>query len=325
MGDRMTAGEAPIDALLLSGPTASGKSEWAMALAERMPLEIVSVDSTQVYRGLDIGSAKPLAAVRAQCPHHLIDIRDPHEHYSAGAFVADVLPLIAAIRERGRLPVLVGGTMLYFNALVRGIASLPTARPEVRAKIDERAAQSGWPALHAQLLQVDPQAAARIRPTDSQRIQRALEVFESSGRPLSDWQRGTAPSHGLRFARWALLPRDRDRLHAQIATRFEAMLEAGWLEEVRRLRADSRLHPRLPALRSVGYRQLWSHLAGEVGLSEAVTQGIAATRQLAKRQMTWIRGDAGWQCIDPGEAGAMSRWLTAVQTVCHRASAGTPA
>lgn len=315
----MQAPQPSIDALLLGGPTASGKSEWAMALAERIPIEIVSVDSTQVYRGLDIGSAKPSAESRARVPHHLIDIRDPHEHYSAGAFVADVLPLIAAIQKRGRLPVLVGGTMLYFNALVRGIAELPASRPDLRAAIDARAARAGWPALHAELARVDIEAAARIRPTDAQRIQRALEVFESTGRPLSDWQRDTAPAHGLRWGRWALLPTDRSALHARIATRFEAMLSAGWLEEIRRLQANPRLHPRLPALRSVGYRQLWSHVAGETDLPEAIERGIAATRQLAKRQMTWIRGDAGWQSIDPGSAGARERWLEAVQTVCQRA------
>lgn len=312
-----------IDALMLGGPTASGKSEWAMALAERIPIEIVSVDSTQVYRGLDIGSAKPSAESRASVPHHLIDIRDPHEHYSAGAFVADVLPLIAAINERGRLPVLVGGTMLYFNALVRGLAELPASRPDLRAAIDARAARAGWPALHAELEAVDPDAATRIRPTDAQRIQRALEVFEATGRSLSDWQRGTAPAHGLRCLRWALLPADRAALHARIATRFESMLAAGWLEEIRRLQADPRLHPRLPALRSVGYRQLWSHVAGEAALPEAIERGIAATRQLAKRQMTWIRGDAGWQSVDPGAAGALQGWLTAVQTVSQRAYPGT--
>jgi tRNA dimethylallyltransferase len=303
-----------MDAILLCGPTASGKSDWALALAERWPVEIISVDSTQVYRGFDIGSAKPDKALRERVPHHLLDLRDPQETYSAGEFVADALAAIAAVRGRGALPVLVGGTMLYFNALVRGLARLPQADPKIRAAIDARAAMLGWPALHTELQGIDPEAAARIHPNDPQRIQRALEVFELSGRTISAWQRDTRPEHGLRWSRWALVPADRAALHARIAARYAQMLEAGLLAEVQRLLALPGLEARSPSMRAVGYRQLAAHLAGQCSLDAAVEQAVAATRQLAKRQLTWINADPLWRRIDPFQPGAREAWMAALQS-----------
>ena len=315
-----------VDAILLCGPTASGKSGLALALARRAPVEIVSVDSAQVYRGLDIGAAKPSPELRAAVPHHLIDLRDPQQAYSAGEFVADALRAIAGIRARGRMPLLVGGTMLYFNALLRGLAPLPQADAALRARLDARGAAEGWPALHAELAAVDPEAAARIHPNDAQRIQRALEVWHASGRPISAWQRDTAPGHGLVFERWALVPADRAVLHRRITERFDAMMAAGFLEEVRGLRARPGLDPSAPALRAVGYRQLWQYLDGPEsaeGLERAVAAAVAATRQLAKRQLTWINADLGWQRLDPLDPGAEDRWLDAMQDVCQRFGAGT--
>ncbi len=304
-----------VDAILLSGPTASGKSAWALALAERLPLEIVSIDSAQVYRGFDIGSAKPDAATRARVPHHLLDLRAPHESFSAGECVAAALDAIAAIRARGRLPLLVGGTMLYFNSLVRGIARLPSADPALRAAIDAEAAERGWPAMHAELAKVDPVAAARIHPNDPQRIQRALEVQRATGVPISVWQRETKPRHALQFARFALVPQDRGRLHADIAARWQAMLDAGFVDEVRALRALPDLSADATSLRAVGYRQLWGHLAGEYDLRQASTLAIAATRQLAKRQITWINADPGWRRLDPDANDARSHWFRVVADV----------
>ncbi len=303
-----------MDVILLCGPTASGKSDWALALAERWPVEIISVDSTQVYRGFDIGSAKPDKALRERVPHHLLDLRDPQETYSAGEFVADALAAIAAVRGRGALPVLVGGTMLYFNALVRGLARLPQADPKIRAAIDARAAMLGWPALHTELQGIDPEAAARIHPNDPQRIQRALEVFELSGRTISAWQRDTRPEHGLRWSRWALVPADRAALHARIAARYAQMLDAGLLTEVQRLLALPGLEARSPSMRAVGYRQLAAHLAGQCSLDAAVEQAVAATRQLAKRQLTWINADPLWRRIDPFQPGAREAWMAALQS-----------
>ena len=303
-----------MDAILLCGPTASGKSDWALAMAERWPVEIISVDSTQVYRGFDIGSAKPDKALRERVPHHLLDLRDPQETYSAGEFVADALAAIAAVRGRGALPVLVGGTMLYFNALVRGLARLPQADPKIRAAIDARAAMLGWPALHTELQGIDPEAAARIHPNDPHRIQRALEVFELSGRTISAWQRDTRPEHGLRWSRWALVPADRAALHARIAARYAQMLDAGLLTEVQRLLALPGLEARSPSMRAVGYRQLAAHLAGQCSLDAAVEQAVAATRQLAKRQLTWINADPLWRRIDPFQPGAREAWMAALQS-----------
>ncbi|MFZ9477570.1 MAG: tRNA (adenosine(37)-N6)-dimethylallyltransferase MiaA [Steroidobacteraceae bacterium] len=303
-----------MDAILLCGPTASGKSDWALALAERWPVEIISVDATQVYRGFDIGSAKPDKTLQARIPHHLLDLRDPQQSYSAGEFVADALAAIAAVRGRGAVPLLVGGTMLYFNALVRGLARLPSADPQLRAAIDARAARSGWAALHAELQAIDPEAAARIHPNDPQRIQRALEVFELSGRTITAWQRDTRPEHGLRWSRWALVPADRAVLHARIAQRYARMLEAGLLAEVRQLLALPGIHRESPAMRAVGYRQLAAHLSGECSLNEAVDRAVAATRQLAKRQLTWINADPGWQKVDPFQPRAWEAWVATLQT-----------
>ena len=273
--------------LCLMGPTASGKTDLAIALAEARNCELVSVDSALVYRGLDIGAAKP------DYPHHLVDIRDPAQAYSAAEFAADARRLVADISARGRTPLLVGGTMLYFKAFLEGLADMPAADPAIRREIEAQAAEHGWPWLHAQLARVDPEAAARIHPNHSQRLGRALEVFRASGIPLSQWQREESPRElpGKRYrvVQLAICPADRAVLHRRIAARFEQMLAAGLLEEVRGLYQRGDLHPGLPAIRAVGYRQLWQHLAGECSLEEAVARAIAATRQLAKRQLTWLR------------------------------------
>ncbi len=293
--------------LALAGPTASGKTALALAFAEqcagRRPVEIVSVDSALVYRGMDIGTAKPTAAERRAVPHHLIDILDPAETYSAARFCADTRRLVAEIRGRGHLPLLVGGTMLYLKALREGLDDMPPADPSVRAALDARAAAEGWPALHAELARHDPTTAARLAPGDAQRIQRALEVLTVSGRPLSAWQRGPQAGAGLPMKIVALEPRQRDWLHARIDQRFTDMLRSGLLAEVAALRARGDLHDALPSIRCVGYRQAWAAL--EAGLpvhaapSDAALwtplrtrlheQGVAATRQLAKRQLTWSR------------------------------------
>jgi tRNA dimethylallyltransferase len=279
----------------LAGPTASGKTGLALALAAEFPLEIVSVDSALVYRGMDIGTAKPTPAERAEVPHHLIDILDPSQAYSAAQFAADARSLIDEIRGRGRLPLLVGGTMLYFKALVEGIDALPPADSAVRARLDGEAAQLGWPAMHGRLAQVDPATAERLSPNDSQRIQRALEVHELTGQPLSAFHtRDARPTPAPRHRLLSLEPADRAWLHARIGERFVQMLAGGFLDEVKALRARGDLHTGLPSIRCVGYRQAWEALdAGLAGdaLAETVRErGTAATRQLAKRQLTWLRG-----------------------------------
>ena len=313
-----------VDATLLAGPTASGKSELVLALAARVPIEIVSVDSSQVYRGFDIGAAKPDRAIRARVPHHLIDIRDPQQNYSAGEFVADALAAIKDIRSRNRMPVLVGGTMLYFSALVRGIAPLPTADPQTRAQIDARAARLGWPALHAELAAIDLETAQRIHPNDPQRIQRALEVYAISGRSISDWQRATQPpTAGLSLARYALVPTDRALLQLRIAQRFERMMVAGFLAEVEALRARQDLPRGAASLRAVGYRQLMSYLEGDGSLEEAVQRAVAASRQLAKRQLTWINADPGWQRLEPFDRHALAHWVDEMVFVCGASLCGT--
>lgn len=281
--------------LLLMGPTASGKTALAMALADRLPVDLINMDSAQVYRGLDLGSAKPDAATLARYPHALIDIRDPAQVYSAADFVADADRLVNEAWAAQRLPVLVGGTMLYGRAFVDGLADLPEANPAVRAAIAERAERLGWPALHAELAEQDPKAAAGIHPNNHQRLQRALEVLEVTGQGLSTlWQtRGAAPASerlGAQVISAALIPADRALLHQRIEARFAAMLEVGLLSEVRRLHARGDLHTRLPAIRAVGYRQVWQHLDGEYDADELLRRGCAATRQLAKRQLTWLRG-----------------------------------
>jgi tRNA dimethylallyltransferase len=286
---------APLPLLLvLTGPTGSGKSDLALELSERLqpqlPVEIVSVDSVLVYRGMDIGSAKPGAAARARVPHHLIDIRDPAQSYSAGEFVRDARAAIAAVQLRGRVPLLVGGTMLYLRALHAGLAFMPPASAAVRRELDAQAADAGWPALYAELQRVDAAAAARIARTDAQRIQRALEVHRLTGVPISQWQRRTLGAREqFRWLRYALLPTLGSSWRAHLAARFDAMLRAGLLEEVRALYARGDLTEQHPSVRAVGYRQLWRHLAGHCGLEEAVQQAIIATGQLSKRQLTWLR------------------------------------
>lgn len=285
-------------AILLMGPTGAGKTDAALLLAEQLPLEIVSVDSAMVYRGLDVGTAKPAAALRARVPHHLIDIRDPAERYSVGEFLRDAAGAMQAIRARGRVPLLVGGTMLYVRALQSGLATLPAADPAVRAALDARARVAGWPALHAELAVVDPVAAARIRPNDAQRIQRALEVHALTGRPLSELQReDLRGAPGGEYLKLVLAPAERARLDVELERRFDAMLEAGLLAEVEALYRRGDLDPELPALRAVGYRQLWAHLAGRADLATARTEALRATRQLAKRQYTWLRAEPGAEWV----------------------------
>jgi len=291
----------PPPAILLMGPTASGKTALAMALAERLPVEIISVDSALVYRGLDIGSAKPDAAMQARVPHHLIDILDPAESYSAARFAEDARRLIGEIRARDRIPLLVGGTMLYFRALTRGLSVLPSASPELRRRIEAEAAGQGWPALHARLATLDPDSAARLHPNDQQRIQRALEIIELTGMTPTAFyaQARAAPDTDERWCRLALNLPARGELHARIAQRFHAMIAQGFVEEVRRLHARGDLHPDLPAIRAVGYRQIWGYLDGDYGLDEAIERGIAATRQFAKRQLTWLRSEPALHWLDP--------------------------
>lgn len=292
-------------AIALMGPTASGKTALAMDWAERCGGEIVSVDSALVYRGLDIGAAKPDAAMRARVRHHLIDLRDPWQTYSAAEFAADARAALADIAARGRLPILAGGTGLYFQALLEGLAAMPEADPALRAVITAEAEQHGWPALHAELARVDPAAAARIHATDPQRIQRALEVYRLSGKPISQWQREPGPPRlPFRVLKLVLAPADRGVLHARIEQRFDAMLAEGFLDEVRRLRALPGLQAvvsplDLPAIRAVGYRQAWEHLEGATSAVAFRERAIQATRQLAKRQLTWLRGERDARWFDP--------------------------
>ena len=278
------------DAVCIMGPTCTGKTALALQLAPRFSVEIVSVDSALVYRGMDVGTSKPSAAERAAVPHHLVDVCDPAEPYSAGRFRRDALECITQIRARGRVPLLVGGTMLYFRALTQGLAPLPSADPVIRAAIDAEARAAGWPALHARLTDLDPTAAARIRPNDAQRIQRALEVWRLTGRPLSELQSHAEPAP-YSFARFALLPVSREELYTRINARFDAMMDAGFLDEVRRLHERHDLDADLPSLRAVGYRQLWQYLDGGATLEHAVAAARQATRNLAKRQLTWLRAD----------------------------------
>ena len=292
-------GDAKPPAVLLLGPTASGKTPLALALADKLPVEIVSVDSAQIYRGMDVGTAKPSASEREGVPHHLVDIIDPTEAYSAARFRADALRLINEIAGRGRIPLLAGGTMLYFKALREGLSELPESDAGVRAQLDAEAAARGWPALHAELARVDPQTAARLKPNDAQRIQRALEVFRVSGEAISQLlgrrKRAALP---FRLIELALVPSDRSALHRRIEARFDAMLKAGLVEELRSLRERYALRPGLPSMRCVGYRQAWQFLEGEIDRGELRDRGIFATRQLAKRQLTWLRGIRGVQVFD---------------------------
>jgi tRNA dimethylallyltransferase len=286
-------------AILLMGPTGAGKTDLAAALVERFPLEIVSVDAAMVYRGMDIGTAKPGSGLLARAPHHLIDLIDPAESYSAARFIADAGAAIRAIESRGNTPLLVGGTMLYFRAFRSGLARLPPADPALRLRLEGRAAAEGWPALHAELARLDPPSAARIHPGDRQRIQRALEVIERTGRPLSAQRaedlRGAARDDDLTLV---LAPADRAALFERIGRRFEAMLAAGLVAEVERLRAREDLHAGLPAMRLIGYRQILEHLAGATTLAAASQKAVAATRQLARRQLTWLRAEPGAEWFD---------------------------
>lgn len=303
------------DALMLLGPTGSGKSALALDIALRFPVEIVSVDSAQVFCGMDIGTAKPSARERAAVPHHLIDIRDPAERYSAAAFVRDAGVAIAAIRARARLPLLVGGTMLYAKALREGLSELPSADAAVRAEIEREAQRTGWPALHAQLARRDPQTAARLAPNDAQRIQRALEVMHLTGAPMSQQLARRAPNL-LRFSVVALAPSERDTLHRQIEQRFDRMLADGLLDEVRALRQRGDLTADLPSMRSVGYRQAWRYLDGAGTLAEFRAAAIAATRQLAKRQLTWLRSFTVDETIEPARADAVTALSRVLESMC---------
>ncbi|GAB3388816.1 tRNA (adenosine(37)-N6)-dimethylallyltransferase MiaA [Lysobacter fragariae] len=301
----MIADRRPL-AIALMGPTASGKTALALEWAQRLGGEIVSVDSALVYRGLDIGAAKPTAQEQAAVPHHLIDLRDPWQPYSAAEFAIDARRALDDIAARGKLPILAGGTGLYFHALLHGLSDMPEADPATRATIEAEAAARGWDALHADLARIDPDAAARIHATDAQRIQRALEVYRLSGRTITHWRRHAQqlPRLPYRVLKLVLAPADRAVLHVRIERRFDAMLQAGFLDEVRQLRAipDLQFHPRpldLPALRAVGYRQAWEHLDGATDAAQFRDQGIFATRQLAKRQLTWLRGELDARWFDP--------------------------
>ena len=315
----------------LAGPTASGKTAAALAIARACrtrglpPIEVISVDSALVYRGLDIGTAKPSAAERAEVPHHLIDVIEPTAAYSAAEFVRDTRRLIGEVRGRGAVPLLVGGTMLYFKALFDGLDALPVANPAVRATLDERARQIGWPAMHTELAAVDPVTAARLSPHDAQRIQRALEVWQVSGQPLSSFHTGRfdRPSDNPAAPEFPLLslePTSRAWLHDRIAQRFEAMLAGGLIDEVQRLRARGDLHPALPAMRCVGYRQTWEMLDGQWPAGQLADKGIAATRQLAKRQLTWLRGMAQREVIACDTGDPVAAVLARVMPVFERAA-----
>ena len=282
------------------GPTASGKTALAVDWAERLGSEVISVDSALVYRGLDIGAAKPDASTLARVRHHLVDVREPHEVYSAADFARDAKAEMSRQAAAGRIPVLAGGTGLYFRALLSGLSEMPEADPRVRAQIRDEAESEGWPALHRRLAEVDPVAARRIHPNDPQRLSRALEVHRISGIPLSEWQsRGSPRAFPFKVLKLVLAPADRSLLHERIALRFDAMLDAGFLDEVRRLRSDQRLHRDLPAVRAVGYRQAWDFLDGGCDLAVFRERAIAATRQLAKRQLTWLRREHDARWIDP--------------------------
>ncbi|MBU3693255.1 MAG: tRNA (adenosine(37)-N6)-dimethylallyltransferase MiaA [Rhodocyclaceae bacterium] len=307
----MSGEPAAAPALALIGPTASGKTALALQLAEALGGEIVSIDSAAVYRGLDIGSAKPTPEERRRVPHHLVDIADPHEPYSAGRFVRDAQAAVADIRARGGVPILAGGTMLYVRALLLGLAELPQADPALRAALDARIEREGLAAAHAELARRDPLSGARIQPADRQRIQRALELLELTGKPLDVLFREHARPPALQARVLALLPGDRAAHHAAIDARFAAMLRAGLVDELRGLRARFALHADLPAMRSVGYRQAWAYLQGEMDEAGLLEAGQAASRQLAKRQMTWLRQLPAELALDPQRAGwqeAAMRW-----------------
>ena len=289
-------------AYAILGPTASGKSTLALALAKKVGLEIVSVDSAQVYRGMDIGTAKPSAAERESVPHHLLDVIDPDQSYSTGRWRTDAIQRIADILDRKKIPLLVGGTMLYYRTLVAGLDTLPQADPAIRREIDADAERRGWPALHAELEKVDPKTARRIPPTDSQRIQRALEVWRLTGKPLSQLQGVANTDLPFKLKAFALIPSDRDALHKQIAQRFDAMLKAGLIDELKNLKTKYKLAAGMPSMRCVGYRQVWEHLDGKLDQPTMRDHAIIATRQLAKRQLTWLRSFPDLFRLDAGGA-----------------------
>lgn len=304
--------------IFLMGPTCAGKTAVAVDLVERLPLSIVSVDSAMIYRGMDIGTAKPDAATLAQAPHRLIDIRDPTQAYSAAEFRADALAAIAAIHASARVPLLVGGTGLYFRALERGLSPMPPADPAVRAELQAQAAIQGWAALHARLGVVDPVAAARIHPNDPQRIQRALEVHALTGLTLTQWwERQSGEASGLTIHKLVLNPAARSELHQRATRRFHDMLEAGFLREVMELRARGDLNADLPSMRVVGYRQAWQHLQGELDHDAMVTAAIAATRQLAKRQLTWLRREADARWFDSCDRQHIDELRRIVEHILH--------
>jgi tRNA dimethylallyltransferase len=313
-------GQKPVLALL--GPTASGKTAVALELAARYPVQIISVDSVMIYREMNIGSAKPEPAVLAQLPHELVDICDPAETYSVSAFCRDALAAIERAEAAGKVPLLVGGTMMYFQALLDGISQLPSTDPAVRAEVQAEAARLGWPALHAQLQSFDPQVAARVHPNDPQRIGRAVEVFRSTGRSLSQWQREhppVSPLHGRAVHRFGLWPASRAHAREAMAHRFDEMLAAGFVDEVAALRARGDLHPGMPSIRAVGYRQVWDYLDGTVDYDEMRQRAITATRQLAKRQVTWMRGQTQTLFYPTEERGVL---MSALEEIICTAELG---
>ncbi len=307
----MTTTDPRLPVLFLMGPTASGKTALAVELVRRLPFEIISVDSAQVYREMDIGTAKPDAETRRIAPHRLVDIRDPAEAYSAGQFRTDALREIATIQAAGHVPLLVGGTMLYFRALERGLAELPTADPALRARLAAERAEQGGAALHARLARLDPAAAARIHPADSQRIQRALEVYELTGRSLTELCAVSRnESLPFRIVKWIVAPANRQVLHERIKQRFQLMLAQGFVAEVERLRRRGDLNPDAPSMRAVGYRQVWAYLDGRLDEAAMVERGIIATRQYAKRQLTWLRAEAGAVWLDGDENRRLDQAIT---------------
>lgn len=303
-------------AILIMGPTGAGKTDLVLRLARDRPIDIISVDSAMVYRGMDIGTGKPPRDVLEQYPHRLVDILDPSEAYSAGRFVRDAKAAIETAHRNNRLPVLVGGTMLYFRALRRGLADMPSADPATRKTIDEEATERGWPALHRDLAEIDPEAAARIQPNDAQRIQRALEVFRLTGKTLSELHATPQPPEtGVQFFAYGWVPGNRQQLYAAIESRFNRMMKEGLLDEVRALHARGDLHGDLPAIRSVGYRQLWEHLQGNEPLESAVQRAIFATRHLARRQLIWLRAETDVRSVDALESTADALMVQAIDSV----------
>jgi tRNA dimethylallyltransferase len=316
---------SPVDSfapvILIMGPTGAGKTDLVLRLAQHLPIDIISVDSAMVYRGMDIGTGKPSRELLERYPHRLVDILEPAQAYSAGQFVRDARAAIAAAHRNRRLPVLVGGTMLYFRALRRGLAEMPSADARVRAQIDREARERGWPAMHAALAAIDPYAATRIQAQDAQRIQRALEVYRLTGKTLSELHAAAVPpAHNLQFFAYAWVPSERERLYEAIATRFHGMMDAGLLDEVRTLYARADLHDDLPAIRSVGYRQLWEHLQGKEALDASVQRAIFATRHLARRQLIWLRSESEVCWVDPLETAAEAHMLEVIARLANRAA-----